>query len=76
METGYIKAFGNFVVAMAYFDCETKPYRDVKSRMKEGIVALHGSTDLNRFGLTSMLLHNLAVCNFAEISDYNERLEE
>ena len=70
-------AYAEFVIAMAYFESEDRPYRDIKSKLKNALVRLHGeSQTIQRMTLVRMILHNLAVINYSEIQDYNERLAE
>lgn len=73
-------AFAQFVVAMAYFESEKHPYKDVKHLLKQSLLTIQSASTeevafIDKLNLMRLVLHNLAVINYCEILDYNERLQ-
>ena len=63
-----------FIISLAWIESEQVSYNKIKKELKEAfLLALHSKE--SNF-LKRLILHNLAVVNFIEIQDWNDRLVE
>lgn len=62
-------AYCHFVVSLAFFLSEKVPYSDIKTHLKYSLQLGRDSAELK-----AAILHNLAVVNYCELSDHNDRI--
>jgi hypothetical protein len=67
--TGTQKAFYHMIIGLSWFISEKVPYEDVKTQFKVGIREAEGDNQI-----LAALLHNLAVVNYCQITEHNDRL--
>lgn len=59
----------HLIVGLAKFTTEHRPYSDVKKDIKTALYTAQS------YGLKSVIAHNLAVVNYCEVQDHNERAQ-
>lgn len=62
-------AYCHLIVGLAFFLSDQVPYIDAKTQLKYSLVLAKGSPRLQ-----AITLHNLAVLNYCELTDHNERV--
>ncbi len=67
--TGPQRAYSHLVIALCQFVTERVPYADVKTHLKYALK--HAVSDPM---LTGVIMHNLAVVNYIELGEHNERI--
>lgn len=66
-------AFCHFIIGLCYYLSENVPYCEVKTQFKYALTLLRLKQEPNH-QLRAALLHNLAVINYCELNDHNERI--
>ena len=65
-----ITAYVNLLCSIAFYQSEKISYVKIKQILKEALIKAKGAK------LKSLIAHNLAVINYSELSDHNDRVLE
>lgn len=67
-------AFCHFIVSLCYYISERVPYQDIKTQLKYALTLLRTQNNESSYQLRAAILHNLAVINYCELNDHNDRI--
>ncbi len=61
-------------MGLCYYLSERVPYQDIKTQFKYALTILRQQNREANHQLRAGILHNLAVINYCELNDHNERI--